>query len=130
LQVEYKDRTLYNCGTDYYPKDYLTNPACVALPPDTLKTQLKLQRGVTEWPWEAVALVSLFSESMRVSSKICDASLDPDAGFSLNLTPELLSREAAGASQCCNATHHLDCQASTRTVAEEQVSMTRRMALF
>ena len=57
LQVEYSGRTLYNCGTDYYPANYLTNPACVALPPDTLRTQLKLQRSVTEWPWEAVALV-------------------------------------------------------------------------
>ena len=56
--MEYQDRTLYNCGVNNYPKDYLTNPACVALPPSSLRDQLKLQRSVTEWPWEAVALVS------------------------------------------------------------------------
>ena len=58
LQIQYGDRTLYDCGTNNYPADYLTDPACTALPPATLRDQLKLQRSVTEWPWEAVALVS------------------------------------------------------------------------
>ena len=56
-QVEYQGRTLYNCGVNNYPKDYTTDPACTPLPPSSLRDQLKLQRSVTEWPWEAVALV-------------------------------------------------------------------------
>ena len=74
LQVEYQGRTLYNCGVNNYPKDYTTDPACTALPPSSLRDQLKLQRSVTEWPWEAVALVCLYPYPTSKPYRACSRS--------------------------------------------------------
>ena len=46
-QVQFKGVTLYDCGTKYTPKDYLTNPRCTVVPPSGV--QDKLSTPVSGW---------------------------------------------------------------------------------
>ena len=40
VQVQFKDVTLYDCGTKYTPDDYLTNPRCTVVPPSGVQDKL------------------------------------------------------------------------------------------
>lgn len=56
MQIQFSHDTLYSCPT-VTPSDPATSVLCVAVPPSGLQKAMNLPVSVTEWPWEALALV-------------------------------------------------------------------------